>query len=114
MLGKVRPPYLVDSNSMCSLVNKRHKRRGKHGTSQRDSPKLPSPLSLSRPGVDTHHQIDDVEGRRDVKDLKHKVPFMVARMRPEKVEVSRAEHSRIEHLRYQRDTWGASEWNCRD
>lgn len=88
---------------MCSLMDKRHKRRGKHGTSQRDSPKLPSPLSLSCPGVDPHHQIDDIKRRRDVKDLKHKVPFILARRRPGQVEVSRAEHGRIEHLRYQRD-----------
>lgn len=87
---------------MCPFADKRHKWRGKHGTSQRDSPKFPSPLSLSCPGVDLYHQIDDKKRRREVKDLKHNVPYQAALR--EQVEVSRAEHSRIEHLRYQRDT----------
>ena len=97
-------PYLVEMSSTWFLIDKRHKGRGKHGTSQRNSPQLPSPLSLSCSGVNPHHQIDDIKRRRDVKDLKHKVPHILVRMRPEQVEVSRTEHGCIEHLRYQWDT----------
>lgn len=103
--GTIRPPYLYDKMFSCSSNNKRDKRRGKHGTSQRDSPKFPSPLSFSCPGIDLHHKIDNIKRGQNVKDLKHKVPFIRVRgqCRPEQVKISRAEHGRIENLRDQRD-----------
>ena len=87
---------------MLPLVVDRHQRCQDHRTAQRHSPELPCLLSLAGPGIETHHDGDDVHRRPDVEVLQDEIPVRVPWRHPEQIQVTSDEDQDVQRLGDQR------------
>lgn len=88
-------PYLKERGIGPLSEDEGYQRCCDQRTSKTHGAEPPCLFSFPCPGVDTHHDKNDVEGRQDVKVHEYKVPQIRQRMDPEPVEVSRTEHDGI-------------------